>query len=84
MSLNQQNNVPEKKDARDRAVRTFLWGLMIDVATAMVIILLPAFSNIEWTSTYWLALGSLLAKSVLVSIVSYFGRFLIKPVGTNG
>lgn len=83
MTMPGENLVDPKKDARDRAVRTFLWGLLIDVGTAIVVILLPAFSNIEWTKVYWLTLLGLLGKSVLSAVVAYFARFLIKPVGTE-
>lgn len=67
------------KDAKSRAWRTVMVGLGIDVATGLVLVLLPLVSSIEWTQTYWITLGSLAAKSVVQAIVSYFFRLLVKP-----
>lgn len=66
-------------DAKSRAWRTVMVGLGIDVATGLVLVLLPLVSNIEWTEAYWITLGSLAAKSVLQAVVSYFFRLLVKP-----
>jgi hypothetical protein len=66
-------------EAKSRAWRTVVVGLGIDVATALVIVLLPLVSSVEWTETYWITLGSLAAKSVLQSVVAYFFRLLVKP-----
>lgn len=66
-------------DALDRAWRTFKTGVGIDIAIAVVIVLAPAFTNIEWTKTYWLVLASQLGKSVLQAIVSYYYRKLKTP-----
>lgn len=68
-----------ESDAQNRAVRSFLWGLMIDVAVAVVLVLATAFNAIEWTKEYWTILGLTLAKSVLQAGVSYFMRKLVKP-----
>lgn len=67
------------KDAKSRAWRTVVVGLGIDVATALVIVLLPLVSSIEWTDTYWITLASLAGKSVVQSIIAYFFRLLVKP-----
>lgn len=66
-------------EAKNRAWRTLLVALGIDVATALVIVLLPAVSSIEWTPAYWVTLGSLAGKSAVQSIVAYFFRLLVKP-----
>jgi hypothetical protein len=66
-------------DAKSRAWRTVVVGLGIDVATALVIVLLPAVSSIEWTETYWVTLGSLAGKSLVQAVVAYFFRLLVKP-----
>ena len=67
------------KDAKSRAWRTVVVGLGIDVATALVIVLLPLVSSIEWTPAYWITLASLAGKSIVQSIVAYFFRLLVKP-----
>jgi hypothetical protein len=67
------------RDARSRALRTVAVGLGIDVATALLLVLIPLVSNIEWTNTYWIALASLAAKSVVQAMVSYFFRLIVKP-----
>lgn len=67
------------KDAKSRAWRTVVVGLGIDVATALVIVLLPLVSSVEWTDTYWITLASLAGKSVVQSVIAYFFRLLVKP-----
>ena len=67
------------RDARLRGIRAFTWGLMIDVAVAVTIVLLPAFTAIEWTKTYWIALGLSVAKTVLQAVVTFFARKLLPP-----
>lgn len=67
------------KDAKNRAWRTVAAGLAIDVATALVIVLLPLVSSVEWTDTYWITLASLAGKSVVQSVIAYFFRLLVKP-----
>lgn len=69
----------DARDARIRGVRVFLWGLLVDVSTAVVLILLTAFNNIQWTREYWITLGLMLAKSVLQAIVAYLARRLLPP-----
>lgn len=59
------------------AVRTFLMGLGLDVATAVVVLLATAFTDIRWTKEYWTVLGLALAKSVLTATVAYFVRRLV-------
>jgi hypothetical protein len=66
-------------DAANRAWRTFAQGLLFDVAVAVVAVLVTAFTSIEWTSTYWLALASSLGKTILVAVVSYAARKLTPP-----
>lgn len=73
----------ENRDARERAVRTLLWGLLVDVGTAVVLVLLTATKTIEWTSTYWLGLASLTAKSVIQALVAFAGRKLLVPVSAQ-
>lgn len=69
-----------QRDAKNRAVRSFFWGLFIDLSTAVVLILVTAFTTIEWTREYWAALGLMLVKSLLQSAVAYFARKLFPPL----
>jgi hypothetical protein len=75
----QPANPVVQADARNRAFRTLLQGLGLDVATAVVLVLVVAVGNLEWTPQYWSVLGLAVAKSVIVSGVSYFARLLLKP-----
>jgi hypothetical protein len=67
------------QEARAHGVRVFLWGLLVDVSTAIVLILLAAFRDIQWTREYWAALGLMLAKSILQAVVAYLARRLLPP-----
>ncbi len=68
-----------KADARQRTVRTVLQGLAIDVSVAVVLVLAVAFTSIDWTRTYWIALGLSLARTVLQAGVAYAMRLLVPP-----
>jgi hypothetical protein len=76
-------NVPAvasvESDARTRALRSFAWGLLIDVTVAVVLVLGVAFTDVQWTKEYWYALGLSVAKSVLQAIVAYVARKVIPP-----
>ena len=62
-------------DARNRAVRTFLQGLGADVLAALVLLLLPVFTNAnDWGDFEWQVLGFLVAKTVAVTALSYVMR----------
>lgn len=67
------------EDAKDRAWRTFLQGLGIDVAIAVTVVLALAFTDIQWTAEYWFALGGSLGRTVLQSGVAYVMRVFVKP-----
>lgn len=69
----------EQADARNRSFRTLVQGFALDVATALILVLALAFTTIEWTPEYWIALGLTAAKSVLQAGVAYFMRILVKP-----
>lgn len=66
-------------DAKERGIRSFLWGLMIDCGVAITLFLLTVISDVEWTSTYWTMLGLGVAKSVVQGVVAYFARKLLPP-----
>lgn len=68
-----------KADAKNRAWRTFVQGLGLDVLVAVTLVAMTAFTNIEWTKEYWIALGLTLAKSILQAVASYFMRVFVTP-----
>ena len=62
-------------DARNRALRTFFQGLAADVLAAVVLVLLPTFTNANgWGDFEWGVLGFLLAKTAVVTALSYLMR----------
>lgn len=67
------------QDAANRAWRTFVQGLLLDLAGAAVAFLVVALTDVEWTLTYWQALGAALLKTLLTSAVSYAARKLAPP-----
>jgi hypothetical protein len=71
--------VSVKQDARIRATRSFMWGLLIDVTVAVVLVLSTALTTLVWTKEYWVALGLSLAKSVLQAAVAYVARRVLPP-----
>lgn len=69
-------------DARNRALRTFLQGLTADVLAAVVLLVLPVFSNATgWQDVDWKVLGFLLAKTVAVTALSYLMRTYLDRSG---
>jgi hypothetical protein len=66
-------------DAKDRAWRTVLQGLGIDLATALVLSLAVLLTRIDWTWAFWGALGLAVAKSLIQATVAFFMRLLVKP-----
>lgn len=69
------------QDARNRAARTFVGGLLADVllaaSGALTLTLTdPAF---DWTAAYWTGVGLTLAKTVLTTAISFIGRKVAPP-----
>jgi hypothetical protein len=66
-------------DARNRALRTFLQGLGVDIVVALALTVGPALvgSEFTWSRAYWQTLGLIAAKTVITTIVSYVTRKLI-------
>lgn len=63
-------------DAKNRALRTFLQGLGVDVLAALVLLVFPVVSGAsDWSSFDWQILGFLAAKTVAVTILSYVMRY---------
>lgn len=62
-------------DGRNRAVRTFLQGLAIDVTTALAFLLLPIVMDAtSWGDLQWTVLGFLVVKTVAQSVLAYVMR----------
>jgi hypothetical protein len=71
------------RDASERAFRTLLQGLLVDVLAAVGVALTAAISGgITWTQVYWVALALAVGKSAVTAIVSYFARKLAPPAGS--
>lgn len=68
-------------DARNRALRTFAQGLLVDVAGALVLAVGPALAGADfaWTRGYWAAVGMLAAKTAIQSVVAYVSRTVVPP-----
>lgn len=66
-------------DARNRAWRTLLQGLGIDVAVAVAAVLMPLVTNIEWTQAFWTGVAALVGKSVVQAVVAFVARKVVPP-----
>jgi hypothetical protein len=69
-------------DARNRAIRTFLQGLGYAVLAAVVMVLLPVFTNAkDWGDFDWSVIGFALVQAVGMAVLSYFMRKVLDPSG---
>lgn len=66
-------------DAVNRAARTFIQGLLVDVLGAVVLVLTTQLGDLQWTKTYWAALGLLLMKTAISAGVAYVYRRVRPP-----
>lgn len=83
--MNAASTPPIETDARRRAVRTLVQGFAVDVGAGIAVALVAGIAGgIEWTHTYWIALGLAVAKSAITAAVSYFARKIVPPTGTRG
>ena len=69
----------ENADARNRAWRTFIQALGIDVASAVAAVLVVALTDIQWTKEFWIGIGLLAAKTAVQTVVAYVGRKAVPP-----
>lgn len=71
----------KRGDARNRALRTFLQGLAIDVLVAVATLLITVFATASsWGELQWAVIGFSLLKTVLMAIASFImRRFLDRP-----
>lgn len=70
-----------QRDARNRALRTFVQGVGTDVVASAALAILPALtgSDFAWSGTYWAAVGLLAAKTAVITLVSYVARLKAPP-----
>lgn len=73
---------PANVDARSRAWRTFLQGLIAAVVVAVGPVVATAAGGIHWTREYWIGLGVLAGNAAVAAAVAYVMRFL-KPPSTS-
>ena len=72
--------VTTKADAAQRAKRTFIQGIVLDVAVAVAVALLAWLPDADLTSKQaWIILGTSLAKTVLTAVASYVMRLKVRP-----
>lgn len=64
-------------DARLRALRTFIQGLLFDLLVAAVVFLYPVVTNATTLGeVQWAVVGTSLLKTVAITILSYLMRAL--------
>lgn len=69
-----------KADAAQRAKRTFIQGIALDVAVAVAVALLAWLPDADLTNKQaWIILGTSLAKTVLTAVASYVMRLKVRP-----
>lgn len=68
-------------DARNRAFRTFVQGLAVDVVGATALAVGPALAGADfaWSRAYWLSVAGLAAKTAVTTAVSYVARRVAPP-----
>lgn len=66
-------------DARNRAVRTLVIGLLVDAGTAAALVLAAQLPDVHWTRAWWSGLGLLVAGTIAKSVASYIGRKVAPP-----
>lgn len=71
--------LPTDQDAWNRAIRTFIQGLWLDVSTALVLAIVAGLTDVQWTSEYWTGFGLMLLKTVVLAAASYVHRRLRPP-----
>jgi hypothetical protein len=63
------------QDAKNRALRSFLQGLAIDVVVAIALVLASSFGDADgWGDLQWQILSFTLAKTAVQSIASFLMR----------
>ena len=80
------DGVPDEKpapvaaDARQRAVRTFVQGLLVAVVLAVLAVLVQTIGQARsWGEVDWPMIGLLAVQAVLAAVASYVARYLTPP-----
>jgi len=70
-----------RTDARNRAFRTFVQGLLVDVTVGVLAAVGPslASSGFAFTKDYWQLIAALAAKTAVMTAVAYVSRKLVPP-----
>ena len=69
-------------DARNRALRSFLQGLAVDLGVAVITVLVTVFGDANgWGDLQWGIIGFTLAKTCVQSIASYVMRRFVDGSG---
>lgn len=66
-------------DALNRAARTFVQGLLVDVTAAVTLVASTQLGDLHWTKAYWTALYLLLTKTAVSTAVAYVYRRVRPP-----
>ena len=62
-------------DAKNRALRSFVQGLSVDLAVAIVTVLLTVFTDANgWGDLQWAVIGFTLAKTCVQSLAAFIMR----------
>jgi len=73
-----------KGDARNRATRTFLQGLAIDVAVALSLVVITYFATADgWGDIQWAILGFSVFKTVLMVVAAFIMRRFVDRPGSS-
>lgn len=79
------NTVPVKKDAKNRAIRTFIQNIGLDVAVVVLPLIYDAVSgwNGGFDAAYWTLVSTSVGKTAALTVIAYFMRKASPPVGAN-
>lgn len=69
-----------KTDAKNRSLRTFLQGLAVAILAAVVMVLLPVFTNAHgWSDFHWSLIGFSLLQTCGMAVFAYLMRTVLDP-----
>lgn len=68
-------------DAKNRAIRTLLQGFLTDAAVAIALVIGSAMVDpgFAWSGGYWRVVGLTVAKTLIMSAISYVMRLKMPP-----
>jgi heme/copper-type cytochrome/quinol oxidase subunit 4 len=81
--MTQPNPLPvpksDRDDARQRALRTWVGGLIVAVLLATLPVVDAAAGNIQWSTAWWVALLNAVITPAVSAAVSFALRHLAPP-----